>query len=75
MMILKNNYLIKKLLKWANKKWKYFNIYKNNNNKKQRKTPGDIINLYMCANYLHDMIYSSGNIGYDRLKLIIMGHF
>ena len=29
LMNLKNNYLLKKLLKWANKKCKYFNIYKN----------------------------------------------
>ena len=47
LMNLTNNYLLKKLLKWANKKCKYFNIYKN---KKiitliKRKTPGDIIIL------------------------------
>ena len=29
LMNLKNNYLLKNLLKWANKKCKYFNIYKN----------------------------------------------
>ena len=29
LMNLKNNFLLKKLLKWANKKYKYFNIYKN----------------------------------------------
>ena len=29
LMNLKNNYLSKKLLKWANKECKYFNIYKN----------------------------------------------
>ena len=28
LMNLKNNYLFKKLLKWANKKYKNFNIYK-----------------------------------------------
>ena len=26
---LANNFLLKKLLKWANEKYKYFNIYKN----------------------------------------------
>ena len=33
LMNLKNNYLLKKLLKWANKKCKYFNIFKNKKNK------------------------------------------
>ena len=35
LMNLKNNYLLKKPLKWANKKCKYFNIYKNK--KKNKK--------------------------------------
>ena len=34
---LKNNFLSKKLLKWANKKYKYFNIYKNLKNHKKNK--------------------------------------
>ena len=47
LMNLENNYLLKKLLKWA-KKCKNFNIY----NvlfilKKQRETPGDIIILHV----------------------------
>ena len=33
LMNLKNNYLLKKFLKWANKKFKYFNIYKNKKKK------------------------------------------
>ena len=45
------------------------------NNKKIKKTPGDIIILYLCTNNLHDMIYSSWAIECDRLKLVIIGHF
>ena len=60
LMNLKNNYLLKKLLKWANKKCKNFNIY----NvvfflKKKRKTPRYVIILYLCIKNLDDMIYSS----------------
>ena len=45
------------------------------NNKKIKKTPGDIIILYLCTNNLHDMIYSSWDTECERLKLAIMGHF
>ena len=50
LMNLKNNYLSKKLLKWANKKCKYFNIYIKKYKKKQnqRKTSSDII-FYTCV--------------------------
>ena len=60
---LKNNYLLKKLLKWANKKCKNFNIsnvaffYKN----KEKMIPGGIIILHLCTKHLDDMIYSSGD--------------
>ena len=56
---LRNNYLLKKLLKWANKKYKNFNIC---NvvffEKKQRKNPGIIIILHLCTKNRDDMIYS-----------------
>ena len=64
MMTLKNNYLLKKLLKWANKQCKNFNIY---NvvffyKKNERKIPGDIIILHMCTKNLDGMIYNSWDI-------------
>ena len=70
---LKNNYLFKKLLNWANRKCEYFNIYKNKKQiiKKQRKTPGDIITVCLCTNNLHDMIYSFWDTECDRLKAVI----
>ena len=52
----KNNYLLMKLLKWANKKCKNFNVAFFL--KKQRKTPGDINILHLCTKNLDDMIYS-----------------
>ena len=64
-------YLLKRLLKWANKKWKNFNIY----NIVLLKTSGDIIILHLCTRNLDDMIYTSWDIECDRLKLVIMGHF
>ena len=43
-MNLNNKYLIKKLLKWANKKQNNFNIYNAAfKEKRKRKTPGDIV--------------------------------
>ena len=58
LMNLKNNCLLKKLLKWANKKQcKNFNIY--NVAFKKWKTPGDIIILQLCTKNRDDMIYSS----------------
>ena len=59
---LENIYLLKKLLKWANKPCKNFNIYNVVFKKKQRKTPGDIIILHLCTKNLDDMIYSSWHI-------------
>ena len=75
LMNLKNNYLLKKLLKWANKKCilTFTKIQKIIIIK--RKTPRGIITLYLCTNSLYDMIYSSWDIEFDRLKLVIMGHF
>ena len=88
---LKINYLLKKLLKWANKKCKNFTIYtvvfflkkKRKKNTwrylffffQKRKKPGDIIILHLCIKYYDDMIYSSWDIECDRLKLVIVGHF
>ena len=56
---LKNNYLLKKLLKWANKKYKNFNICNVVFFQKKSKTRGDIIILHLCTKNLDDMIYSS----------------
>ena len=49
----KKNYLLKKLLKWANKKCKNFNIYnvvffQQKKKKKQNKKNGYIIILQLC---------------------------
>ena len=48
----KNNYLFKKLLNWADEKYKNFNIYnvpKTKMKNKMKKMRGDIIILHMCA--------------------------
>ena len=67
---LKNNYLLKKLLKWANRKCKDFSIYNVAFIKKQqKKTIGDIMILHLCTKHLDDMIYTV------LLKLVIMGRF
>ena len=60
----KKNYLLKKLLKWANKKCKNFNIYnvvffQQKKQKKLKKKNGDIIILHLCDKNLDDMIYIS----------------
>ena len=70
-MSLKNKYLLKKLLKWVNKKQNNFNIY---NAALKRKTPGVIL-LHLYTKHLDDMIYSSWDIKRDRLKLENLGHF
>ena len=64
MVNLKNNYLLKKLLKWASKKCKNFNIYNValKKKKKERKKSGDIIILHLCTKNLDDMIYISWDI-------------
>ena len=52
LMKLKNNYLLKKLLKWANKKCKCFNIYKSKKkkiNKKNKKKHLEISLFYTCV--------------------------
>ena len=46
---LKNNYLFKKLLKWANKKCKYFNIYKNFKKIIKLKKHLEISLFYTCV--------------------------
>ena len=43
--------------------------------KKWKKTPGNIIIIPPCTKHLDGMIYSSWNMEYDRLKLVILGHF
>ena len=74
-MNLKNNYLFKKLLKRANKKCKNFNFYNIVFKKKWRKTSGDIIILHLSIKNDDDIIYNSWDIQFERLKLVIMGHF
>ena len=64
--------LFKKLLKWANKRSKNYNIYHVVFLK--RKTHGDSIILHLCTKNLDDVIYSSWDIEWDRLKLVIMDH-
>ena len=66
--------LLKKLLNWAYKKCKNFNIYMLKK-KEKRKTTEDIINLHLCTYNLDDMICSSWDIKCDRLNLVITGHF
>ena len=58
---LKNNNLLKKLLKQANKKCKKFFF--------------SFTYLHLCTKTLDDMIYSSWDIECERLKLVIMVHF
>ena len=78
LMNLKNNYLFKKLLKWANKKCKNFNIYNVLFFKKWRKYL-EISLFYNCVPNFDDMIYSSldvtdvTNFKCNRLNLVIMG--
>ena len=56
----KNNYLLKKLSKWADKKCKNLKIYDVVSFlKKIKETLGDFIILNMCTKNLDDMIYSS----------------
>ena len=74
-MNLKNKYLLKKLLKWANKKQNNYNINNVAFFKRKGKTAGDIIILHRCRKNLDDMIYSSWDTQPGRLKLIILGHF
>ena len=45
---LKNNYLLKKLLKWANRKCKDFSIYDVAFIKKQKKKQLEISRFYTC---------------------------
>ena len=65
LMNLKNKYLLKKLLKWANKKHNNLNIYnaaffsKNQNFEKMKKIAGDIIILQMSTKNNNHMMYGS----------------
>ena len=62
------------MLKWANKKQNNFSIY-NAAFLKKRKSADDTIIWQMCTKNLDDMIYSSWDIEFDRLKLLILGQF
>ena len=75
LMNFKNNYLLQKLLKWANIKCKNFNIYKVAFFKKNKGKHWRYLILHLCTKNLDDMIHSSWDIECDRLKLVIMGHF
>ena len=70
---LKNNYVFKKLLRWANEKCKEFHIYTIVFFQKNKEKPGNI--LHLSTKNLNDMIYSSWDIECDGLKLIILGQF
>ena len=70
LMKLKNNYLLRKLLKWANKKCKSFKINKVVFFLKNKENV-----LHLCTKNLDNIIYNSWDIGHDRLKLVILGHF
>ena len=72
-MNLKNDYLLKKLLKWVNKKRKNFNTC--NVVFKKKKTPGNIIIFHLCTKNLPDIIHNSWDIQRDRLKLVTVDHF
>ena len=67
LMNLKNNYLLKKLLKWANEKWKYFNIYNILFFWKNKEKHLEI--LFHTRVNLDDMTYSSWDIEHGRLKV------
>ena len=70
-MNLKNNYLLKKLLKWANKKQNNFNIYNAAFKKNKEKYLG-ISLFYTCVPKIS--IISSTYVECCRLKLVILGH-
>ena len=75
LMDLKNKYLLKNLLKWANKKCNNFNIYRAVFFlKNKEKNPGNIIILHLCTKNIVDMVYNSWDIECDGLKLVILGH-
>ena len=75
LMNLKNNYLLKKLLKWTNKKTVGILMFTMYFLKKIIETAGDIIILHLYTKNPDDMIHSSWGIECGRLKLVIMGHF
>ena len=59
LMNLKNNYLLKKLLKWPTKNIRILIFATLYFFKKKSKTRGDTIILHLCTKNLDDMIYSS----------------
>ena len=73
---LKNNNLLKKLLQWANKKCKNFNIY---NivffKKKMMKNTWRYHSFSTCVPKILMIWSSSWAIECDRLQLVIKGHF
>ena len=71
LMNLKNKQILKKLLKWANKKQKNFNIY--NVAFIFKKIKKDTCRYH--SQNLDYMIYSSWYIEQNKLKLLILGHF
>ena len=74
---LEKQIIIKKLLKWANKKQNNLNIYhavfKKNKNKKIKKEKKNTCRYHYLN--LDDMTYSSWDIKQNILKLLILGHF
>ena len=75
LMNLKNNYLLTKLLKWANKKRKNFNIYNIVFFKKIKRNTWRYHKIHLCTKNLDDLIYCSWDIERDGLKLTILGHY
>ena len=76
-MNLKNNYLLKKLLKWANKKCKNFNITKIKKNIKKIKKNTQRYDYFIPV-YQQSSWYDLKFLRYrvlDRLELVIMVHF
>ena len=69
---LEKQIIIKKLLKWANKKQNNFNIYNVAFFWKKKIKKNTLRHHYQN---LDDMIYSSWDIEQNILKLVILGHF
>ena len=73
---LKNNNLLKKVLKWANKKCKNFNTYSVVLKKKERKKEKHLkILFHTCVPKILMIWYSSWDTEWDGLELVIMVHF
>ena len=75
-MNLKNNYLLKKLLKWANKNVKNSNIYNVVFFFKKNKEKHLVILLYTCVPKLSMIWFTAPEIyRCEGLKLVALGHF